>query len=353
MPSVDEKSIDRNIESFRVHLKKAINLDIDRLVGREELGTLESFEVLRPTMVRVGAIAQELLSYELTGIPLNTIKAMDDCLVKLLALIHQLTSYRPDSDGDNRERAIDDALDYDHTFYYAALPVINQLRITSTDVNRRVEEFEGLLETVKARLGSLDDYISENEKKVEGIVTAAREAAGQLGVVHYAKTFECEAEKHRAASKKWLYALVALFIATCLFITEQAGITYIGDHSGLVSEQRGPQSELVTTAQAIQKTAMRLALLSVLYFGLVFVGRGFRSSMHNYTMNRHRFRALYTFAAFIEASEDDQDTKNAVLMHVAKSIFAPQSTGFDSKETTESGGSAQILEIIRGTQKGD
>jgi hypothetical protein len=91
-------------------------------------------------------------------------------------------------------------------------------------------------------------------------------------------------------------------------------------------------------------------MLSVLYFVLVWCVRVFRSHVHNETVNRHRANALRTFSIFVEGASSDQ-IRDAVLVQASQCIFSPQATGFVSGQESDSAGTPQIFEIIRGASQ--
>jgi len=86
-----------------------------------------------------------------------------------------------------------------------------------------------------------------------------------------------------------------------------------------------------STAEAIQYIVSKLILLSTLSFAIYWCSKNYRSSKHNETLNKHRANALMTFKAFVEGSNDNQ-VKDAILLHAAQAAFVNRQTGYESQE---------------------
>ncbi|MCH8158109.1 MAG: hypothetical protein IID18_10245 [Nitrospinae bacterium] len=93
-------------------------------------------------------------------------------------------------------------------------------------------------------------------------------------------------------------------------------------------EVAGSNGSSNNLSEVIGRSVVRIAILSVLYYAIVFCGRSYRASMHNHMMNRHRYRSLDTFAVFLASAEQDPVTKKELLKLVARAIFDSQATGF-------------------------
>jgi hypothetical protein len=184
--------------------------------------------------------------------------------------------------------------------------------------------------------------IRERYDESQRLLTLIGEMVTDAAVRRHSGIFSGQADKYELAADWWLRATVKAGLATlaaplllftiyfCLYIF---GVT--------------PP----TATQSLELTASGVAAFSVLYFALLVCSRIYRSNVHNAAVNRHRANSLGTFEAFI-ASAGDSQTKDAVLIQAAQSIFAPQATGFSPAGESDAG-SPQILEILRGTLGGD
>lgn len=135
----------------------------------------------------------------------------------------------------------------------------------------------------------------------------------------HAKHFGEEADRHREAGRNWLLATIIL-AATALGFAWYNLYRFTPTHA--------PES----TAQALQYGLGKVFLFALLVTGTIWAGRVYRAHRHNMTVNRHRANALSSFEAFTATTQTDEATRNAVLLHVASAIYAPQATGFAEHE---------------------
>lgn len=81
-------------------------------------------------------------------------------------------------------------------------------------------------------------------------------------------------------------------------------------------------------AAIIQKIIARLAIISILYFGVIWFIKNYRAHRHLSVLNSHRQNALLTFQSFVEGAGGDEQTKKAVLLEATHCIFSPANTGY-------------------------
>jgi hypothetical protein len=172
----------------------------------------------------------------------------------------------------------------------------------------------------------------DDKKELETIVGAAREAAGKVGVARHAALFATEASANETVAGRWL---IATGIAAGITLLAVVGNVYYVATTHLD----------LSGAAALQVSLAKILSFSVLISATVWCGKIYRAARHNYIVNRHRQNALSSFETFVQASTDDQ-TRNAVLLHAAQCIFAPQASGFASGEG-EGAGSPNVIELIR------
>lgn len=197
-------------------------------------------------------------------------------------------------------------------------------------------DFESLVGDAKVAVSKAEGEVKKAEdasKQVEGILAAAKKASPVIGVEKYADIFKNEAAAHKKKADSWLKATAVL--AGLTLILAVISIPY---YIKVIKD--------MNTAQSIQIGLAKLAILAVLYFGIVWSGKIYKAQQHNCVVNQHRSNALATFETFVNAT-DDKETKSAVLIQTTKAIFSPQHTGFAAHEK-ELSASPQILEIIRG-----
>ena len=186
--------------------------------------------------------------------------------------------------------------------------------------------------TILAEARTAVGEVREEKKELDNIVLAAREAAGKVGVSRHAALFATEATENNTAAFRWLVATGVSAAITLIAVA--ANIGYVASRSGDF-----------TPASALQLALAKLLAFSVLLSTTIWCGRIYRAARHNFIVNRHRQNALSTFESFVQAATDEQ-TRNAVLLHAAQSVFAPQASGFAPTEG-DTAGSPNIVELIR------
>lgn len=203
-------------------------------------------------------------------------------------------------------------------------------------------DFESLVGEAKATVSRVEEEgkkIEAASKQMDDILTAARKAAPVIGGAKYAGIFKEEADAHKEKARSWLIATACL--AGLTLIVAVISISY---YIKVIKD--------MNTAQSIQIGLAKLAILAVLYFGIVWSGRVYKAQQHNCVVNQHRHNALSTFETFVNATED-KETKNAVLIQTTKAIFSPQHSGFTAheKELSPSPQASEIFKIFMGGGK--
>jgi hypothetical protein len=197
------------------------------------------------------------------------------------------------------------------------------------------EQVDGIKTQCQGTLSELAAAITAGKTELNNSIDFAKQAAEIGALSSYATYFDGEARSHKHAAWGWLSATSALFAAT-------VGLAY---WFWSQFEHTLGQIPPLSTAQSVQLTIAKVAILSTIFTVAVASGRVYRSHRHNYVINQHRRNALRTFQAFVNAPEADAQTKNAVLLEATRCIFSQQPTGYIASEQENS--PSQILEIVR------
>jgi len=88
----------------------------------------------------------------------------------------------------------------------------------------------------------------------------------------------------------------------------------------------------------------KVLIFAVISFVLYLSARNFLSHKHNAIVNRHRQNALMTYKAIVEATGDNQQTSDAILIHAASCIYAPQPTGYAGSSDFQ--GAKSVIELL-------
>ncbi len=352
----------RNANSFKIDLAKLDermrwlgNLRIEDYIRSDRLGEDLDFSALRQTLERMKSHAREFLLLGLDDFPHTYLETCARQLDNFRHNIENLSGFQAGQTAKERDGLENPVIASAHDFFATALPVLVEMRSSATGT----DEATKIMQSRLAETEKLLQDMRKNDVEAELLLKTQKDVATGTGFAGYAIEFRREARQHVYLAGFWLFVSALLITYAATYLLSNLGHTpWLGkwfgfdarEASGVVTEETGASESILppveTTADAIHSTAMKLAFLSVLYFAMVFTGRAFRASMHNYTVNRHRFKALNTFELFVKGSEGNQETKNAVLLQATGAIFAPQKTGYLSGDKGDAGTTVNLLDMF-------
>lgn len=321
---------------LRQNLEKLQEYSVDSLC-RSDLGVDLNFEQGRPYFERTLRLFNDLGECSLDGVPVTVLNQLRDQAQQTAARFEIIRNFSirsyPQNAIQQRDALMKQVKDsYDPTFSVVA-PQISFATRKGTDFREIEIQARDVLASVHATKEDLANLNASLAKESNEILGSMRRAAAEVGVSQHMVHFKMEAEEQAKKGGPWLKWTIVLSLVTLCF----AGFA-VWYYTGHASD--------LTPVQSVQVGVAKLAVLSVLYFGIILCSRIYRAHRHLEAVNRHRQNALGTFEAFIKAASDAQ-TKDAVLLYAAQAVFSPQATGYFGKET-EQPASPQILEVIRG-----
>jgi hypothetical protein len=341
---IDRMATTTQENEIRTDLQNLLNdltsIDIPSLARREELGSM-SFEPGLPYFERLLRLYRELSKIDLGTLPYQTLAQLRDRTRETLAAFNEIRQFSfakfPNNTQNQRDTFINSIRDrYDSDFVQIS-PIIAYGIRRGTDFDRLEREAKSILATMNALLEEQNKTKEETANAVQKTLEDVRRVAREAGVSQHAELFNEEAKEHAAAAAQWLIATILVASGTAIIA---AGLL-------VVSWLYTPND--ITTTRAVQMGIAKVAILSLLFSAVVWVGRMYRSHRHNYVVNRHRLNALRTFETFARAAGDDS-TKNAVLIQATQCIFSPQPTGYITGEP-DANPTSQVLEIVRNIGK--
>lgn len=327
-----EKVARQGLETSLQALKAATP---ESLVRTEQLGTALDFSQGIEVFARTLGLFRSLHESSLDNVPHDTLIRLTQFANEAANTFKQIQTFDPL--GQSNPAAVRDSLIQQvATQYQSWFPQIAPVIAYSI---RRGTDFERLERDARSAVEELNRIKRDMDVKAASIVSEAqatleqvRRAAAEVGVAQHAVHFTHEAAAHLSRGGRWLWATGVLATLTLAF-------------SGWTVYYYATTSLNMSTSQSLQLAVSKLVLFSLLYYGIVWSSRMYRSQWHNHVVNKHRQNALSTFETFVKAASDDQ-TKNAVLLQATHCIFAPQATGFVAHEG-DSTANPQILEIVR------
>lgn len=308
----------------------------EQLVRTEDLGRALDFSSGQPVFERRLRLFRKLQDAGLSDLPLPLLENIRTSVSQARAEFQQIlefspTGQNPQWERDNLIQQIESQYGGEFNAVGLAIAYGQQTGTNLEQIRRAAGE---TLDAVKAAREEARSELDEVRRTAESV----KRAAAEVGVSQHATQFQEEADTHRNTSRRWLRGVAVVGALTVVLAT--LNIWWFYDAASEGSFDLG---------QAVQVSVAKLLLFSVLYFGLVWLVKMYRSACHNQVVNQHRANALQTFETFVNAATEQQ-TKEAVLMRATDSIFGHQASGFD--EARRESGSANLLEITRDLGRG-
>lgn len=279
--------------------------------------------VIRLQEANLQSLPNEIL--EQTAIRLEELASCLDRIARFNPIQENQTAAHRNELVANLERHYAGFYEAAHKIFASVKPKMPSLEDMQAEARKGAAKLDELLKETTA----LQQRI---EIEANAALAMAKQAAAESGVTVHAGLFQAEATTHRKLARAWLAGTILCAVVTAL---AAGGSIYLLLTSSLKLD----------TAYAIQLTASKLVLFSVLYFATLWAAKIHKAHKHNELVNQHRHNALRTFEAFAAASKD-ADTKNAVLIQTTQSIFGQTGTGFTAGES-DNAAPPQILEIVR------
>ncbi len=328
------------LDRLRKLLGAIAELGPDDYVRTAELGTTLDFSQQRELFRDVRDFFDSLRENDsaLDRFPEQRVVGLLEKVESVSGVLREMLAFNPSEGGDVARRD-ELATQLKNCFDDAFEVVSAAIAYAAT----RSAESAGVVEKANealARVQETGDRVERCLEEAQEIVAAMRGAAARTGVAKHAALFGAAADTHSDDKKKWLIASAVV-----------AGVVVLAGAVNLLLLYSGLQESTITTGRAIQLGLSKLVLFSVLYYALVSVVGTYRAASHNEVVNRHRQNALDTFETFDAAASDEQ-TKQAVLLRATECIFGHQPSGF-ARGGGDEATSSRLLEIIRGTTKGD
>ena len=154
---------------------------------------------------------------------------------------------------------------------------------------------------------------SQRQQEFSELKNKLNDELAKESVSKHRAIFAKQAGEHRHASRRWLIAtggLIIVFGAVFYWLFESlklGGTELIG---------------------VLQNVFTKGFLLTLIYFILNRSSKNYTAQKHLEVVNRHRQNALDTFDDFLEASGDNRETRDAVLLAATNAIFDTNQSGY-------------------------
>ena len=194
-------------------------------------------------------------------------------------------------------------------------PFIGYSLHKSADFQRLDNEARATLQKIRDDASEITENLDQHKLEAEKALEAIRTVAAEQGRYSQAIYFKDEADKNETDAETWRnrtinmawllggYAVLSIFIHKISWLSP------------------------TTIFETVQLAVSKILIFAVISFVLYLSTRNFLSNKHNAVVNRHRQNALMTYKALVEAAGEKQQASEAVLVHAAACIYAPQGDG--------------------------
>jgi len=333
---------------IRTALDEISSLDLDSdLIRSGPLGLELSFENSRHILQAMLNLVRLARGLSLELVPFGLLANVQARLSECRGIINEMKSFssakaaNAAATRNQIQQRIEGTFD---SLYQATLPILLSNALVGTtqeDLKGQAKETIRDLETIRTDAKQkLDDALNE----AQATLAKQKDAAAETGATRHASLFSDESKSHAEQATKWLRALYGILSLT---FVAALGLLFIQfpQIDTIVENVTGKS----VTIDHVQFTISKIMLIVVCFYALSIASRNYKAHRHNSVVNKHRQNALQTFETFVKAASDVQ-TKNAVLLEAARTIYGSQSTGYLTKGG-ESDSPSRIIEIFKAADK--
>lgn len=258
-------------------------------------------------------------------LPFTLSKELSDITGQSLDSLHNLNNFYPDPNADmaaQHTRIIEGIRKSQRRasrFFAKATPF---LLSPNDDIGGRLRQLDELIATHQKTYSDKVASIEANAASIKTIAEEAKNNALKNGISKQSQHFLNEAIRHNYYTIAWFVGIAGF---SCLILAA-ALATFAFNKFFLFKPEN--------TYEAIQIGISKLLVFSTLGYALAISVRNYNAHQHNAVVNKHRFNALSTYNALVEAGGDPAK-RDIVLVKAAECIFDQQPTGFGKTDGTD------------------
>lgn len=311
------------------------NYDTAELAREEDLGRAHNLSEIVPHAQRLVDLFKLIPVGSLDGVAkmqLDQLKKQADTCFRLFeeVLAFDPATQNPNNNKDALIRRVE--AQYQQAFS-AVLPMLGYSLYKMVDVDRLETDAQTALRQVKDDISNVKAELDTQKIEAKNLLDSIREVAAEKGVTQQAIYFKEAAETNLTEAGEWQKKIIWSSVILGVY-----AVASIFLHKIPILD---PQDNFETVQLAVSK----ILIFSVLSFLLYLCSKNFLSQKHNAIVNHHRQNALLTYNALVEASGNNKQASDAVLIHAAACIYAPQSTGYASSGMDNSSAKS-VIELM-------
>jgi hypothetical protein len=304
---------------------------------RDDLGNSGNLNEIKMNLERIRNVFDKMFSYDVS---LSQIPAYENTFASVVknflqeAINQLVVSY---SNVAERESRLNYVKNTEQNIVNQLMPIVNYLVFSDTASNTGQQDLKKKLKEADTKLKDLDVLL----EKVKNAAEISGKIAEKQEVELYGNEFEGMAKQNKVkADKSQLLMMVTLAITVfvaCIFV--------FGKQFDLISKSN------VWNFILEQNVLVKLFLISAGGYLVAHFSRNYSAEMNMYYTNKHRQLALNSHQRILDAARptetpNEAETKNAILLQVAKTMFDVQDSGY-LKSGNNPVPSTQVIETVR------
>lgn len=222
-----------------------------------------------------------------------------------------------------------------NSFVKPELKNSNELKKLQKDYESKLGELSDSLITIKES----ELQLKKNKQQSETILDELKKKTSEQTVSDYAVVFGEQSDKHRDIAKQWLTVGICISSIFIILIVVSALTNFL------------PTEHIIqdkVTGYNISNIITKALIIALIIFVISFSFKQYSVNRHLQALNTQRQKALNSYKLFMASiSKDDINSRNALMIQVAKAIYEPQSTGFlNEKGQQVNSGLVEITKLI-------
>lgn len=298
-------------------LERIQTFDVSQLPRDADLGAQLNFRAAVPNAQLLVDLFKRLAVQALEDFPDAQLQQVRDQANSVYNLFNQVLTF---SLAQNNPTQARDSLVNNIAGAYPGVfsglhPLIAYSLHRAADFQRLDAEARATMQGVTDQANGVIGQIQSHNVEATRILGEIRKVAAEEGVTQQAAHFRAESEHHDTEAETWRQRTVRLAWAVGAFAV------------GSLVLHKVPWLKPESVYDAAQLALSKVLIFGVLAYMLILSARNFLSHRHNAIVNRHRQNALMTHRALVEGA-GDTGARDAIMVHAASCIFAPQPTGY-------------------------
>ncbi len=324
--------------------------DIEGLRRSDLSGRRLNFQSVYPELSDVYAMLREIVTSSrgsLTGLPSTDIEQLKYYILQFYDMVGRITGFGSGA-TDARERhatLLNEICQFREDVKQSLIQVAAYLssrevgqvedRLKAALVSTQ-ESFNTTISTEIERLQKTGEEAQEKEqtrqKSFDRLYIQLQNQLTEKSISQYKTIFSVQAKKHEKAASIWLIATVGL------------SVVFAGILAWLFKDLGSAANQLSTILPNLFSKGFYISLVYLLLNRCI---KNYTAEKHLDVINTHRQNALETVDPFLEATKENRETRDQILLAATKTIYDANQSGYLSAKTSGSDSANPVQQIIK------